>query len=144
MSAQTINTPSPGQPSLRKVLGVSDGVAVLIGIMIGAGIYSTPQIIAGYLSSFQTIIAFWILVGIFQILNTLALFKLKKNKIGGEDVYRVPLFPILPIIFLVGIIVLLVFRAVAEWENSLVDLAFIASGIPFSFIWCREAARGGL
>jgi APA family basic amino acid/polyamine antiporter len=81
---------------------------------------------------------------IFLILNTLALFKLRRNKIGGEDVYRVPLFPILPIIFLVGIIVLLVFRAVSEWENSLVDLAFIASGIPFSFIWCRKAARRGL
>lgn len=33
--------------SLRKVLGVFDGVAILIGIAIGAGIYSTPRIIAG-------------------------------------------------------------------------------------------------
>jgi amino acid transporter len=81
---------------------------------------------------------------IFLILNTLALFKLRKNKIGGENVYRVPLFPILPIVFLAGIIVLLVFRAISEWENSLVDLAFIASGIPFSFIWCRKAGRKGL
>lgn len=81
---------------------------------------------------------------IFMILNTLALFKLRKNKIGGDNVYRVPLFPILPIVFLAGIIVLLVFRAISEWENSLVDLAFIASGIPFSFIWCRKAGRKGL
>ena len=81
---------------------------------------------------------------IFLILNTLALFKLRKDKIGGENIYRVPLFPILPIIFLAGIIVLLLFRAVSEWEKSLVDLAFIASGIPFSLIWCRKAGRKGL
>ncbi|UCC40255.1 MAG: amino acid permease [Candidatus Aminicenantes bacterium] len=81
---------------------------------------------------------------IFMILNTLAVFKLRKNNVGGENVYRVPLFPVLPIIFLVGIIVLLIFRAIYEWENSLVDIAFIASGIPFSLIWCRKAGRKGL
>jgi len=34
------------QPTLRKTLGVFDGIAILIGTTIGAGIYSTPQIIA--------------------------------------------------------------------------------------------------
>ena len=48
-------------PSLRKVLSVFDGIAILIGITIGAGIYSIPQIIAGYLGSFDSIIILWLL-----------------------------------------------------------------------------------
>jgi hypothetical protein len=35
------------KPSLRKALGVFDGIAILIGISLGADIYSTPQIITG-------------------------------------------------------------------------------------------------
>ena len=37
----------PQQPTLRRVLGIPDTVALIIGICIGDGIYSTPQIIAG-------------------------------------------------------------------------------------------------
>ena len=59
------------KPSLRKVLGVSDGVAILIGIMIGAGIYSTPQIIAGYLGSFGEVILLWLLGGAFVLISGL-------------------------------------------------------------------------
>ncbi|TET73539.1 MAG: amino acid permease, partial [Candidatus Aminicenantes bacterium] len=47
------NEANSSRPSLRKALGVFDGIAILIGITIGAGIYSTPQIIAGYIASFD-------------------------------------------------------------------------------------------
>ena len=32
--------------NLKKSLGLSDGVALLVGITIGAGIFKTPQVIA--------------------------------------------------------------------------------------------------
>jgi APA family basic amino acid/polyamine antiporter len=77
------------QPTLRKVLGISDGVALLIGITIGAGIYSTPQIIAGYMSSFSIIIVFWILVGVFVFISGLIYAELgtRLPHTGGEYVY---------------------------------------------------------
>ncbi len=53
------------QVTLPRSLSLVDGLAILIGITIGAGIYSTPQIIAGYLSSFNQIIILWIAVGLF-------------------------------------------------------------------------------
>ena len=59
--AQTHHLKKNQDPALRKVLGVSDGIAILIGISIGAGIYSTPQIIAGYLGSFNAILLLWLL-----------------------------------------------------------------------------------
>jgi APA family basic amino acid/polyamine antiporter len=92
--------------------------------------------------SFETIAAGMVFaILIFLTMNTLALFKLRRKDEGGKDVFRVPLYPILPGIFFVGILALLVFRVIFEWERSLVDVAFIATGLPFSFIWCRRTRR---
>lgn len=57
--------PEPQRPTLRRTLGLFDGVAILIGITIGAGICSTHQIIAGYHESFYPIVALLILVVFF-------------------------------------------------------------------------------
>lgn len=76
-------------PSLRRELGVFDGIAILIGISIGAGIYSTPQIIAGYLSSFNFIIWLWLLAGVFVFISGLIYAELgtRMPRTGGEYVY---------------------------------------------------------
>ena len=34
---------------LKRILGVGDGLAVVVGIVIGLGILRTPGLIAGYL-----------------------------------------------------------------------------------------------
>jgi L-asparagine transporter-like permease len=93
--------------SLRKVLGVFDGIAILI----------------------------------FYGLSTLALFKMRKKNIGGPDIFRVPFYPFLPLVSLLMIFVLIFLRAYFEWQNSLVDLAFIVTGIPFAFYWCRKKRK---
>ena len=74
---------------------------------------------------------------IFYTFTTISLFKHRKSKTGEEtgDIYKVPLYPVLPAIYLVGIVGLLFFRAYFEWEKSLVDLAFVATGLPFAFYW---------
>ena len=41
---------------LKKTLGLFDGVALLVGITIGAGIFKTPQVIANYIDSFLSLI----------------------------------------------------------------------------------------
>ncbi|KAA3614577.1 MAG: amino acid permease [Calditrichaeota bacterium] len=77
------------QPSLKRALGVFDGIAILVGITIGAGIYSTPQIIARYQTSFESIISLWILVGIFVFIGGLIYAELgtRLPNTGGEYVY---------------------------------------------------------
>ena len=32
-------------------------------------------------------------------------------------------------------------RAVLEWENSLIDIAFVATGLPVSLFWLRGRRR---
>lgn len=75
---------------------------------------------------------------IFYALTTIALFKLNREKVGEDGCYRMPLYPVLPAIYLIGIVALIAIRGFYEWQNSLVDLAFIATGVPFALIWCRK------
>ena len=77
------------KPGFRKVLGVPDGIAILIGIIIGSGIFSTPQRIAEHLPSFGAIIPLWIGVGIFVFVSGLIYAELgsRMPRTGGEYVY---------------------------------------------------------
>ncbi|MEE2710244.1 MAG: APC family permease [Gemmatimonadota bacterium] len=89
--------------------------------------------------SFETIMAGMVFaVLIFFALNTLALFKLRREGVGGDNVYQLPLFPWLPGVYLFGILSLLIMRFIYEWQNSLTDLLFVASGLPFYLIWRRQ------
>ena len=74
---------------LKKSLGLFDGIALLVGITIGSGIFATPQIIAGYLSSFATIIILWVGVAVFVYVGALIYAELgcRFPNTGGEYVY---------------------------------------------------------
>ncbi len=89
--------------------------------------------------SFETIVAGMVFaILIFYTLTTFALFKLRREGVGERDAFRMPLYPLLPIVYLVGVIGLLLFRLVFEWEKSMVDLLFVASGLPISWFWIRR------
>lgn len=91
--------------------------------------------------SFENIAAGMIFaILIFYTMTTLALFKFRREKVGEQSgqVFKVPLYPLLPIVYLCGVAGLLVFRAIFEWEKSMVDLAFVLTGLPVSFFWLRK------
>jgi len=75
---------------------------------------------------------------LFYGLSTLALFKMRGKNWGEKNIFRVPFYPFLPLISILLILGLIVLRAYFEWQKSLVDLAFIVTGIPFAFYWCRK------
>ena len=74
---------------LKKTLGLFDGVALLVGITIGAGIFKTPQVIANYIDSFSIIIILWISVAVFVYVGALIYAELGSRfpQTGGEYVY---------------------------------------------------------
>jgi amino acid transporter len=89
--------------------------------------------------SFEDIMAGMVFaVLIFYAANAIALFKFRREGIGVEGGYRMPLYPVLPAIYFIGIAILVILRAIFEWQNSLADLAFIASGLPFWLIWRKR------
>ncbi|MGB3861415.1 MAG: amino acid permease [Candidatus Aminicenantaceae bacterium] len=96
-------------------------------------------LIRGTFETIATGLVFTILI--FYGLSTLSLFKMRRDKIGGVDIFRVPLYPVLPVLFVSVIVVLLVLRAIFEWQNSATDLVFIVTGIPFAFYWVRKKGR---
>ncbi len=104
--------------------------------------YAWASVILVARGSFENIAAGMVFaVLIFYTLTTLALFKLRRGEVGGAGVFKLPLYPWLPVLYLVGIVGLLVLRAVLEWEKSLVDFAFVATGLPVSLIWLKKKKR---
>lgn len=129
------------QVSLPRSLSLIDGLAILIGITIGAGIYSTPQIIAGYLSSFNQILILWIAVGFFVFLGGLIYAELgtKFPHTGGEYVYLYQAFG--PLVgFLFGWSQLFIIRTSPAAGLAIVTADYLGYFIPLSPIAHRAVA----
>ncbi|MCP4707793.1 MAG: amino acid permease [Planctomycetes bacterium] len=91
-------------------------------------------IVRGQFEEIATGLVFTILI--FYGLSTLTIFKMRRENIGGKDIFRVPLYPILPVFFLIMVAGLLIIRGIYKWQLSLADLSFIVAGIPFAIYWC--------
>lgn len=74
---------------LRRVLRVRDGMAVTVGIVIGAGILGTPGLIADYLGNAWIILGMWFFGGVMAGLSTLIIAEMAAAlpQAGGKYVY---------------------------------------------------------
>lgn len=79
----------PGAGDLHRIIRVRDGLAVAIGMVIGAGILRTPGLIAGYVGNAWIILGVWILGGVIAGLSTLLLAEMAAAlpSAGGKYVY---------------------------------------------------------
>jgi amino acid transporter len=73
-----------GQP--RQTLSLTDAVAMIVGLIVGAGIFGTPSIVAGAAGSEALLAAVWIAGGIFSIVGALCYAELATAfpSAGGE------------------------------------------------------------
>jgi amino acid transporter len=80
----TLAQEQAGQP--RATLGVADAVAIIVGLIVGAGIFGTPSIVAGAVGSEALIVAVWIAGGVFAIIGALCYAELATAfpSAGGE------------------------------------------------------------
>ncbi|MCC7483595.1 MAG: amino acid permease [Burkholderiales bacterium] len=58
-----------GQP--RQTLSVPDAVGIIVGLIVGAGIFGTPAIVAGAMGSEPLILAAWVAGGLFSVIGAL-------------------------------------------------------------------------
>lgn len=74
---------------MKRVLRVRDGLAITVGIVIGAGILRTPGLIAEYLGNGWLILGVWVVGGIVAALSTLVLAEMAAAlpQAGGKYVY---------------------------------------------------------
>lgn len=70
----------------RQTLSVTDACAMIVGLIVGAGIFGTPSIVAGAVGDETTLYAVWIAGGIFSIIGALCYAELATAfpSAGGE------------------------------------------------------------
>jgi APA family basic amino acid/polyamine antiporter len=74
---------------------------------------------------------------IFYILRASSIFRLRARGIGDEGRYRMPFYPVLPILFICALGALFGIRLVLDWQRAWFDLALLALGLPASYAWHR-------
>lgn len=73
----TPTTPTaPARPELHRILRASDGLAIVVGVVIGAGILRTPGLIAGFLGDTWLILGVWLAGGVTTALAALVFAEL--------------------------------------------------------------------
>jgi basic amino acid/polyamine antiporter, APA family len=79
-----MDQPRDGAP--RPVLGLGDATAIIVGLIIGAGIFGTPAIVAGAVQSPGAMVAVWVAGGVFSLIGGLCYAELATAypSAGGE------------------------------------------------------------
>ena len=87
--SQSTDTAQPKTGSLVRQLGLLDSIALIIGVIIGSGIFLVPGSVARQLSSLSEVIGVWVVGGILSVLGGLALAELGSSlpRAGGLYVY---------------------------------------------------------
>src|SRR5260370_38971931 len=65
-----------GPHDLRRVIGLAGGIALIVGLTIGSGIFRTPPTIAGLVPNPLVIMGLWTAFGLVSICGALALAEL--------------------------------------------------------------------
>src|SRR5512140_3183000 len=78
-----------GTPKLLRVLGLREGIAIHMGVIIGSGIFIVPATIAGHLQAMGPIILVWVVAGLLTLFGALTLAELSSvlPQAGGPYVY---------------------------------------------------------
>jgi APA family basic amino acid/polyamine antiporter len=74
---------------LPRTLGMLDTIAIVIGIVIGSGIFLLPNLIARHLPSVNAILGVWIVAGLLSLIGAFAYAELgaMMPATGGQYVY---------------------------------------------------------
>jgi APA family basic amino acid/polyamine antiporter len=82
-------TEKTSPPELLRVLGLREGIAIHMGVIIGSGIFLVPATIAGRLDAMGPILLVWIVAGLLTFFGALSLAELSAvlPQTGGPYVY---------------------------------------------------------
>jgi APA family basic amino acid/polyamine antiporter len=120
-----------GAPQLRRELGFGDGLALVVGITIGAGIFAVPGRVAQYFSSFPGVAAAWVSAALIAFAGFFIYAELgaRLPYTGGEYIYIHRAFGALPA-FVYGWSQLLAIRTYPLAALTLVFAEYTETFVP--------------
>jgi len=65
------STPGGTSGAPRPVLSTTDAIAIIVGIVIGAGIFKMPSLVAGNVANEQMLLAVWVAGGVVSLIGAL-------------------------------------------------------------------------
>lgn len=135
----------PDEPAERlpRVLGPFDAVAVVVGGIIGSGIFLKPGIVAQELDNFGLIINVWIAVGLITLCGALSLAELAAMlpHAGGPYVYLREAYGRLPA-FLWGWTEMTIIRPGSVGALATATVIYLSQIIALSRHWQEAVAIG--
>ena len=77
------------QPELKRVLGLWTAMSIVVGTVIGSGVFLVPSTMIRAVGSFQTLFVVWIVAGVLSLFGALTYAELAAAmpEAGGEYVY---------------------------------------------------------
>lgn len=91
MQPDTIPTPARvyAGPSLERVLGLWSAVSIVIGTVIGSGVFLVPSTMIRYVGSVEKLFVVWLVAGVLSLFGALTYAELASAmpEAGGEYVY---------------------------------------------------------
>ncbi len=134
--------PTHGQ-TLPPVLGPFDAVTVVVGGIIGSGIFLKPSYVAQQLDSFGLIISVWVVVGLVTLCGALTLAELAAMlpHAGGPYVYLREAYGRLPA-FLWGWTELTIIRPGSVGALATATVIYLGELVPLNRHWQEGLAVG--
>jgi APA family basic amino acid/polyamine antiporter len=105
------------------------------------GVLAVGMVVAGSFEQLLVYIGF--ALGIFPWLAVAGLFIARKRSTGESGAAKVPLYPFLPVFFLVTTLLLMVVAFINRPIESSAALVTVAAGVPVYYLWVRAVDRNG-
>lgn len=115
---------------LKKTLSCWDATTIVIGIMVGIGIFRVPSVVASYLAHPLLILLAWLLGGVISLAGVLCYMELSSSfpETGGNYIYLREAYGLLPA-FLFGWAEFFVIRT-----GSIASVAYLFAEYLISFL----------
>ncbi len=93
--------------------------------------------------TFETLLAYEVFVGwIFYALGAAAVILLRRKRPDADRPYRVPGYPVTPVLFILAAAALVVNTIVAQPRVASIGLAMVFAGAPAYWFWRRKSDNG--
>lgn len=118
-------------PGLHRTLGSISGAGVIVGLMVGSGIFRVPSVVAGHVEAVVPVAGLWVAGGGLALLGALSLAELAAMypRTGGIYVYLREVYGPL-VAFLYGWTRLLVLAPASIGAIALICAAYLRSLLP--------------